>query len=236
MITNESCRARKFPPSLKLLFSIKSLIYDRVPSVYWCINRGIKSRSETQFQRTKYSIIATPTTPRAMPRFFRNFHPHLHSPQYYYIVIIIIDYARPLIHPEIKIAANYPASRELRSVYSSRFLTTHRKKKKNCISSIHSCIPDNGDNIASLTSGSIPNDFYDVILCVAIPTPYKIDPFSRGSNVQTDKYTHGWKTMGTRDTWRERERERVFPENARAVRFIVFVDFENAKLPITPPP
>lgn len=101
-------------------------------------------------------------------------------------------------------------------------------KKKNCISSIHSCIPDNGDNIASLTSGSIPNDFYDVILCVAIPTPYKIDPFSRGSNVRTDKYTRGWKTMGTRDTWRERERERVFPENARAVRFIVFVDFENA--------
>lgn len=48
-----------------------------------------------------------------MPRFFRNFHPHLHSPQYYYILIIIIDYARPLIHPEIKIAANYPASREL---------------------------------------------------------------------------------------------------------------------------
>lgn len=32
------------------------------------------------------------------------------------------------------------------------------------------------------------------------------------------------------------ERERVFPENARTVRFIVFVDFENAKLPITPPP
>lgn len=68
-----------------------------------------------------------------MPRFFRNFHPHLHSPQYYYIVIIIIDYARPLIHPEIKIAANYPASRELRSVYSSRFLTTHRKKKKKIV-------------------------------------------------------------------------------------------------------
>lgn len=163
MITNESRCAHKFPP-LKLLFSIKSLIYDRVPSVYWRINRGIKSRSETQFQRTKYSIIATPE--RCLD-FFEIFIPS--PPPFPPILLYLHNYRwlqAAVDSSRNKTAANYPASRESRYVYSSRFLTTHRKKKKKKIvyrryAVIY--IPDNGDNITSLTSGSIPNDFYDVI-------------------------------------------------------------------------
>lgn len=70
-----------------------------------------------------------------------------------------------MIHPEIKLRPIIPRAENhdtFIAVVFSRFIVK-KKKKKLYIVDTQLYIPDNGDNITSLTSGSIPNDFYDVI-------------------------------------------------------------------------